>query len=827
MPPRFTLPHIDIAPFATSQPYVGEGSQGDSAARVREEHGRRLLNELRVAYTEADLHRPTDDRLPAPEGVLLEVQLRRGTKPDILEGRRERIRAGATKVNDAGIRTVALYVPDHARPVLETILSDYLNGELTPKGGNPPNRTKVEAVEAIRMARLETVWTDDPAALPTDAQHQMWWAIWCLRDREAQIDDVCQRLKVRAASRDQRLYFPETAVIPVFATRAAIELMLFATGAIAELRRADDNPVFFTDEVRGEQHLWTDELAERVVWPSNDAPAVCVFDTGVNRAHSLIEPALRPADLHAIDERWETNDHDRYGHGTAMAGMALHGDLTPALGDLSERVLAHRLESVKLLPPAGFDPNEPHSYGALTQAAVALPEIENPERPRVYCMAVTNDNVSGAIASTWSAAIDQAAAGVMPGDDAAAPKRLFVLAAGNTPPEMMVANIQPQDNHAIEDPAQAWNALAVGGYTDRIDIHEVGYHDWAPMARAGELSPHSRTSATWPQGTAPYKPDLVMEAGNRGINSAGTEAASFDSLCLLTTGHDVGRAPLVPFQATSAAAAQAARMAARLAADHPGYWPETIRALMVHSAEWTAPMVAAFDAAGGRRDCYGLVRRYGFGVPDFERATACARHHVALVAQKTIQPFRMQGQRKFNECHYYQLPIPAGMLEELGNEQVQLKITLSYFVEPNPGLSANVDAQRYRSFGLRFDLRRSGETIEQFKLRVNASGRPDGVTLQAHPDDQRWTLGPQSVSAGSLHCDMWNGPAIELLRRDTLCIKPVNGWWRLRAARETVNKTARYALVVTLKARKFDVDLYTPISSAVTIPSVVTTDTLI
>jgi hypothetical protein len=51
------------------------------------------------------------------------------------------------------------------------------------------------------------------------------------------------------------------------------------------------------------------------------------------------------------------------------------------------------------------------------------------------------------------------------------------------------------------------------------------------------------------------------------------------SLSLLTTGSDAGT-PLVPFEATSAAAAQAARMAARLAAQHPDYWPETIRAML-------------------------------------------------------------------------------------------------------------------------------------------------------------------------------------------------------------------------------------------------------
>jgi hypothetical protein len=48
------------------------------------------------------------------------------------------------------------------------------------------------------------------------------------------------------------------------------------------------------------------------------------------------------------------------------------------------------VESVKFLPPDGFDPNEPQSYGVLTQSAIVMPEIEAPDRDRIYCMAITN-----------------------------------------------------------------------------------------------------------------------------------------------------------------------------------------------------------------------------------------------------------------------------------------------------------------------------------------------------------------------------------------------------------------------------------------------------
>jgi len=84
-----------------------------------------------------------------------------------------------------------------------------------------------------------------------------------------------------------------------------------------------------------------------VIWPGNDSPAVCVLDTGINRGHALIEPALGVNDSFAIDADWGVEDHDPDGHGTATAGLALHGDLTAVLSDTEDRWLLHRLESVK------------------------------------------------------------------------------------------------------------------------------------------------------------------------------------------------------------------------------------------------------------------------------------------------------------------------------------------------------------------------------------------------------------------------------------------------------------------------------------------------
>lgn len=816
MATRFALPHIDITRRRIVRPFQApRENRGDGGApRIRDEHARRLQNQLAVALHGADQSKAQDDRLEPADGVYLEVELRRGSKVDALERKNDGVKPGAARLEENETTTVALYVPDEARPVLERILEDYGTGPLTP-AGEPQRKGFVEPIEDFRQARLETFWTDDLTALPAGPQQVIWWEVWCFKGAEVKIEEIAEVLGARPADNGNRLYFPETTVIPILTNRVTIELMLFATIGIAELRRASATPAFFTEADRQDQYEWAENLAERTIWPGNDAPAVCLFDTGVNRAHVLLEPALDPNDMTSVHPGWGIADEPD-GHGTGIAGLALHGDLTPLLSDQTERTLVHRLESVKVLPPTGFPRTDPGSYGAITQAAVALPEIMRPNRPRVFCMAVTNENVSGSRSTTWSAAIDQAAAGVMTGDEDDAPRRLFVLAAGNAPAHIERGRVLPAENYPVEDPAQAWNALTVGGYTDKTYIEEDDLAGWTPLAEAGDLSPYTRTSVMWPQSKAPFKPEIVMEAGNRAVSPDRRDVLSVDSLGLLSTGSDTDRQPLTPFVATSAAAAQAARLAARLVAAHPEYWPETIRALIIHSAEWTDLMKASLRSAGNKRAAYALLRRFGYGVPTFERASASTRNHLALIAQNEIRPFKMGGGRKFRDCHFYSLPWPQETLEDLGDKDVRLKLTLSYFIEPNPGISASIDPQRYQSFGLRFDLRRRLESVQQFVQRVNALERENPLApAKALQDDNRWTFGPQSVSAGSIHCDEWTGPAVQLAARNIICIKPVIGWWRNRASAEICNKQTRYSLVATLSTPDVTVDLHTPIRTLV------------
>lgn len=817
---RYGLQHLDVSRLAQSRPYKSKATgRRERIDRIREQHGPLLIDDYERAFDGALSRRRGTAHVVDPlQEVVLEIELSSRAGPAHLSRKTEKTRQGAVRVDRDGVQKIVLIVPDNKRDVLSKILHEYTTGEL---GGpesvakRPPNASRVEEIERIRSGTLESFWRDHPDSLPKDSTECIWWALWCFQDRVDSVIETARRIGCRVANQDTYLYFPDIQVVPVYSSKLAIEVLLFGTVGIAELRRSTDSPTFYTDEIGGDERLWMDDYIERINWPSRNSPTVCILDSGVNRIHPLLEPVTTKESIDSVDKAWGSDDH--LGHGTALAGICIHGDLTAALGDTSKRRLSHRLESVKILPPRGFDVNKPNAYGPIFQAAISLAEINDPTvKFRVYCHAVTNRDRTGAEASAWSAAVDQAASGVMHGDTTRSqPRRLIVTSVGNIRDHEAEIALRAHDSFPAEDPSQAWNAIAVGGYTDKTQIQDKGYDHYLPLAGPGELSPYSRTSYLWQERQSPFKPDLLFEAGNRAKTHTGQQIiAGLPSLSLLSTGFDIVRSPLEAFWATSAAAAQCSRMAACISAGFPHYWPETVRAIMIHSASWSRSMwneLKTSTSAAGRAD---LLRRFGYGIPSLDRALASARNDLALVSQQSIQPYTMDKSRvKFNEAHMYELPWPSAVLEHLGETRVQLKVTLSYFVEPNPSYSSAIDPMRYQSFGLRFDLKRSQETREQFLRRRNVEERVGDERKSPSVRDKGWLFGEKSIASGSLHCDVWTGTAVELASRNLLWVYPVSGWWRERKGHRRFNDKARYALILSLITEDQSVDLYAEVSN--------------
>ena len=277
----------------------------------------------------------------------------------------------------------------------------------------------------------------------------------------------------------------------------------------------------------------------------------------------------------------------------------------------------------------------------------------------------------------------------------------------------------------------------------------------------------------------------------------------------------------MPFWATSAATGVAGNFIGRLKADLPGRWPETYRALTVHSAEWPGPIRKLLIGTGrswktgSKGTKQQILRSMGFGVPNLVRAAASARNDVTLLAEAEIQPYAASADGRsavFNEVHFYALPWPKAALEALENASVMMKVTLSYFIEPNLSGRASTRPDTYRSYGLRFALKKRRETANDFRTRLS---KTEEKAEKAGQETDYWLLGPQAVQAGSLHCDLWRGPAIDLAAHDQIAIYPVGGWWKSHIGQNRMNDKGRYALAISISAPDQDVDLYAEIAAAI------------
>lgn len=794
-------------------------------------HGRMLAQAFKDAVLEA--HRRREDADIKVHGAIPGLYVQFESQPgvplqvDKFEDARQGIAVVAvtqTKTSEPEIQKVeraTVFVPESKVRHFLGRFEAYAKEE-PKKKYERRHEEMIDPVATLRLATLRALWTDSTEAYPSENE-TIWWEVWLRRQDGAELERLMEFADATGCVvSPRRLMFDDRIVTLVRATPLQLAASIDVLSDVAETRKAKETATVFVDMSSVDQAEWAKELRDRTTPPSPHAPAVCILDTGVTRGHPLLDASLEASDCHTCDPAWGTHDHS--GHGTEMAGLALYGDLAPVLTGTQEVVLQHRLESVKILPPDEVAANFPDLYGALTAEATSRVEVEARERRRVFSMSITaTDDRDRGEPSSWSAAIDALAAGrsfdpssqglryIHPSEETA--RRLFVLCAGNVDQDKLcVDHLDRSDAEPIHDPGQAWNALTVGAMTEKAVLHNSKWASWHPVAPPGELSPCSTTGIVFANDW-PLKPDVVFEGGNIVKDVQGSIDFPCDDLSLLSTYFQPSLKAFVLSWATSAATAQVARLTALISAEYPTYWPETLRALVVHSAEWTARMQAHLTGAKSKYARAKLVQRYGFGVPGVERALRSANDALTLVVQSRLHPFI---ERKLRELHFFELPWPREVLASLGATPARLRLTLSYFIEPNPGRRGWKRRHRYASHGLRFALKRAFESDEDFRKRLNKLALDEEEAKpESDSDASDWFLGERTRNRGSIHSDMLVITAADLAERGTVAVYPVSGWWKDQPKRDRSEAGARYALIISIETPEVETDIWTPVAQAV------------
>lgn len=680
--------------------------------------------------------------------------------------------------------------------------------------GKPFNQPLFANLSKLQLASLESFWTDKPEFPFPQPAENIWWEVWFRRTmNEESLNRVIQNVDaIGAEIGQQTLYFPEHIVKLVRATADQLSGSLMLLDNLSELRKPQQLNDFITSPSVdiATKNEWVADLKGRLDM-QKPLVYICLLDTGVMNNHPLLSGILPDQRLFTYKEPWGKGDtYPGGGHGTGMAGLALYGDLVEPLATADKIRILHGIESFKILHSPVANP--PELYGSITEYACSMPIATDPESKRLFCLSITDGSLAkGGRPSTWSAALDKISFGSFL--DPKAP-HLFIVSGGNV--EYLAgadaAALFPNRNEisSIHDPGQSYNALTVGAYTrmDRIDA--TVWPGTTPLATTGHMSPSNSTSLLW-ESQWPVKPDIVMEGGNLGVQG-GIIVDGIHTMMPLSLDKDPAML-LYPFGNTSGAAALASKMAAELMTRYPDLWPETIRGLMVHSAEWTDNMLGGIDFLTAPKTAKNhLLRRFGYGVPIPEKAFYNAQNAVTLIAENELRPYKLEdGVAKYNQYHLYELPWPADiLLNEVGEQDAKVTVTLSYFIEPNPGSKRYASSYRYYSHALDFKMIKRTESVVEFERRVSAAAASEEA--EYHGEEEPWALKESVRNRGSIKKDFLVTSGADLATRHVLAVYPKSGWYKTRKKFvDRVNSKVRYSLIVSIETNRVDIEIYNPV----------------
>jgi len=560
--------------------------------------------------------------------------------------------------------------------------------------------------------------------------------------------------------------------------------------------------------------------------PDDNAPAVCVIDSGIQEAHTLLQPAIDQPTSYCFLPGKNTTDVGDFvspgGHGTRVAGAVLYGETVAKDGAPQ---LPFWIQNARVLDENNSMPVEMFPPQAV-RAAIERFHL-GPRHTRVF-----NHSINASVycrtryMSAWAAEIDLLCSTY---------DVLFVQSAGNLP----ITGIAPQpgvkDHLAagrqypaylseastrVANPGQSLQALTVGSVA--YGALEAG--DWRTFApERGHPSAFSRSGfSIW----GIIKPEVVEYGGDDvrtanvppDVQAGGRIAAACPELVRSTM-----FPPGPPFDrdetGTSFAAPKVARIAAQLQRLLPDEPALLYRALIVQSARWPTwaeTLLVELRHPDSRRNAVRrqqlldqvseIIRYIGYGIPDETGATVNTDYRTTFITNGETQIHA-------RECHIYQVPIPQQLRGQADEFDIRIEVTLSYVAQPR---RTRRNLRRYLSTWVDWKSSRLGEGINDFRVRALKDEENEAEPLPGSV--LPWTLHEKS-DAGFIRDTRRNSGTVQkdwaVVKSNTLpdhfCIAVVGhqGW------SHDPDSSARYAMAVTLQILGQEIAIYEPLRTAV------------
>jgi hypothetical protein len=534
--------------------------------------------------------------------------------------------------------------------------------------------------------------------------------------------------------------------------------------------------------------------------PQENAPAVCVIDSGIQEGHRLLQPAIDTGNSRSFLPGQDVADRVvPDGHGTPVAGAVLYRDFVP--GNQSGEAVcwiqnARLLNDQKAIPPDVYPP-------------LALREIityyrNGNRRTRIFNHSIAANGPCRPVRmSTWGAEIDLLShemdvlviqvAGNIPGRTGSVqhPGIIENIAAGRPYPDYL-----REASSRVSNPGQSLQAITVGS---------VGFatiNDGNRATIGGETRPSAFSRSGWGLWET-FKPDVVEIGGDYLIDPGQTNLSTTEAACpelVRCTFSTPGAATTRALVGTSFAAPRVAGIAAALQRILPDQPTLLYRALIIQSARWPGWMERLSPD-----EQIKWMQSLGFGIPDPARATVNTERRVTLVTEgcQTVHAL---------EAAIYTVDIPAEMRSPGSEFDVRIEVTLSYSSKPRRTRSSR---KGYQEIWLDWIASKKGESLDAFRARaIKGFGETedsDSVDWMLHERKDWGILRGIHRQASTVQKDWVVLKAHELPETFAVAVRGHNGWSK------DPNSTANFALVVTIEAEACPVPIYARIQQEQTV----------
>ena len=566
------------------------------------------------------------------------------------------------------------------------------------------------------------------------------------------------------------------------------------------LERLLDVGIVQTVDLPPEPHLTVGQLLQTALDdfptpispPSDDAPGVCVIDSGINRGHPMLGAAIgytRSIPVDAIEGL------DQHGHGTMVAGIALYGDVKRCIESLNFEPQLYLFGARVTNAENKFDDERL----IVTQMKEAIEAFHDEYGCRVFNVSLGDPGLvyNDGKPSPWAYILDTLARDL---------DVVIVVSAGNLSVLGVFGDEANQifteypryllnDDSRLIEPATAANVLTVGALAHSDVSHLMSRRPNDPSVRCvadiDQPSPFTRCGLG--VGNA-IKPEVCDYGGNVTWEAPGRILDRDPEVSIISTSYPHLERLFTADVGTSLAAPRVAHLAGLIMKDYPGISANLVRALIANSASVPDPVKEILT------DDDDILRICGYGQPNLERALYSAEGRVTLIAEDEIP---------LDAIHLYEIPIPEEFQQTSGKRCVMVSLAFD-----SPVRHTRSD---YLGVKMSFRLFRglSTEQIIDWYAERQSDADPDKI-----PNRNECSMTPTATrrERGTLQKAVFvaaQNRAFSNYSGDTfhLLVRCQAGW-----ASPEQFPHQRYALAVTVEHLEEPIELYNIVTQRVQLP---------